>query len=181
MNLDSLRAEWAAGARPELVFFWGHTPRKDGKMGPACFSQWFSSPFTVDGDLYPTAEHWMMAGKARLFGDEAAFADVLATPSPADVKRIGRRVKGFVAETWDAAKRELVTQGNHHKFGQHPDMARFLVSTGDAVIVEASPYDRVWGIGLKKDDARAADPGTWRGQNLLGFALMDVRDALRRT
>jgi len=179
MNLSSLRAAWAAGDRPELVSFWGHTPPKDGSTNSTCFSQWYASPFTVDGRLYPTAEHWMMAGKARLFGDDAAFEDIFGAGSPSVAKKIGRRVKGFDDATWKAHRRAIVTEGNRHKFGQHPELAEYLVGTGDAVLVEASPYDRIWGIGLKRDDHRAADPGTWRGENLLGFALMDVRAELR--
>ncbi len=174
-DLQSLRAAWAAGERFEFVFFWGHSPPKDGSVNATCFSQWFVAPFTVDGRTYPTAEHWMMAGKARLFDDTAAFEQIFETPSPAAAKKIGRRVKGFDDATWKAHRRAIVTAGNRHKFDQHPALAAYLRGTGDAVLVEASPYDRIWGIGLKRDDARAADPTTWRGQNLLGFALMDVR------
>lgn len=179
MDISTLRSAWAAGARPDFAFFWGHTPPEDGSINATCFSQWYVSPFTVDGRLYPTAEHWMMAGKARLFDDDAAFERIFESVSPSVAKRIGRQVKGFDEATWKAHRRAIVTAGNRHKFGQHPPLAKYLRSTGEAVLVEASPYDRIWGIGLKRDDPRAADPGTWRGQNLLGFALMDVRAALR--
>ena len=178
-DLPTLRAAWAAGARPDFVFFWGHTPPKDGSVNGTCLSQWFVSPFTVDGRIYPTAEHWMMAGKARLFEDAEAFEQIFESASPAVAKKIGRRVRGFDNATWKAHRRVIVTEGNRHKFDQSPPLARFLRGTGDAVLVEASPYDRIWGIGLKRDDSRAADPGTWRGENLLGFALMDVRAELR--
>ncbi len=177
-DLAALRAAWAEGVRPELLFFWGHTPRGDGRVGAACLSQWYAAPFTVKGRLYPTAEHWMMAGKARLFGDDEAFEAVFQDPSPAAAKRIGRRVRGFDERAWAAERRAIVVEGNRHKFRRYPELAAFLGGTGAAVLVEASPYDRIWGIGLRRDDPRAVDPARWQGQNLLGFALMDVRAGL---
>ncbi|GAA3219560.1 NADAR family protein [Oerskovia jenensis] len=168
-----------SGARHKYLTFWGHTPRLDGRPSAACFSQWWHSPFTVDGFTYPTSEHWMMAGKARLFGDETALAQVLAAASPGAAKAVGRSVQGFDGAVWEAARFELVVQGNVHKFSAHPDLGAFLVGTGDRVLVEASPRDRVWGIGLVAGDERALRPGTWQGLNLLGFALMVARDRLR--
>lgn len=179
MDLETLRAAWIRGERPELVLFWGHTPSKSGEVGKACLSQWFPSPFTVDGHTYATAEHWMMAGKARLFGDHDALADVLASHDPKQAKAIGRRVRGFDGAAWDAHKNALVAEGNGHKFRQNPEMRAYLLSTGDAVLVEASPYDRVWGIGLSAKKPEARDPLKWRGQNLLGFALMHARATLK--
>lgn len=175
---DLLDAE-RSGTRHKYLTFWGHTPRLDGQPGAACFSQWWDSPFTVDGVTYPTSEHWMMAGKARLFGDETALAQVLAAASPGAAKAVGRSVQGFDDAAWEAARFELVVQGNVHKFSAHPDLGAFLVGTGDRVLVEASPHDRVWGIGLVAGDERALRPGTWQGLNLLGFALMVARDRLR--
>jgi GNAT superfamily N-acetyltransferase len=80
--------------------FWGHTPRREGSGDASCLSQWFCPPFTVDGQVYPTAEHWMMAGKARLFADTAAVAEVLGDPEPRTAKAIGRRVRGFDEAAW---------------------------------------------------------------------------------
>ncbi len=120
----------------------------------------------------------MMGGKARLFGDEAAAKAIASAGSPKQAKAIGREVRNFDAERWDAAKRSIVTKGNIAKFSQHADLGRFLLNTGSKVLVEASPVDRIWGIGLAADDARAANPLQWRGENLLGFVLMDVRDQL---
>lgn len=179
MNIDTLCAQVEAGEVFEYLLFWGHRPRKDGRFGPTCLSQWFVSPFTVDGRRYPTAEHWMMAGKARLFEDAAALEQIFTTDSPNAAKKIGRRVKGFDGAAWDAAKFDLVVEGNRHKFGQNPAMAAFLKGTGDKIIVEASPYDRIWGVGLGRDDPRIKDPRTWQGPNLLGFALMVVRAELQ--
>jgi ribA/ribD-fused uncharacterized protein len=113
-----------------------------------------------------------------LFGDEHAAARIRATTDPAKAKALGREVQGFDEQRWTAERFRIVVTGNLAKFGQHPDLREYLRSTGDKVLVEASPEDRVWGIGLAATDARAADPRTWRGQNLLGFALMEVRRRL---
>ncbi|MFD2352846.1 NADAR family protein [Nonomuraea ferruginea] len=122
----------------------------------------------------------MMAHKALLFGDEVAAEKILAAAHPGEAKKLGRAVGGFDEETWAAHRYEIVVRGNLAKFGQHAELKEFLLTTGGRVLVEASPLDRVWGIGLAADDPAAASPATWRGLNLLGFALMDVRDALAR-
>jgi ribA/ribD-fused uncharacterized protein len=121
----------------------------------------------------------MMAEKARLFGDEEMREKILATHDSSQAKRLGRKVRGFDEARWSAARFEIVTRGNRSKFGQHEGMRQYLLATGDDVLVEASPVDCVWGIGLARDDPRAADPRTWRGANLLGFALCRARALLR--
>lgn len=176
---DGLRAAIAAGARPAFLPFYGHTPEPDAAAGPWMLSQWWPSAFTVDGVGYPTAEHWMMAGKARAFDDDEALRRVLAADDPAAAKRAGREVRGFDSAAWAARRVDVVVAGNRAKFGSAPALAGYLRSTGDAVLVEASPTDRIWGVGLDADDPRVADPDRWRGANLLGFALMRVRDTLR--
>ncbi len=175
---EQLAALVAAGARPKYLLFWGHRPRPDGSVGAGCLSQWWPAPFTVGGVRYATAEHWMMAGKARLFGDEEALARILAAGHPRQAKSLGRQVRGFDEPEWARHRWELVVAGNVAKFGQHPALRSWLLGTGNRVLVEASPLDRVWGIGLSADDERAADPARWRGLNLLGFALMEARGRL---
>jgi ribA/ribD-fused uncharacterized protein len=156
------------GGRAKYVFFWGHTPKHGGGVGKHVFSQWYEAPFVIDRVTYPTAEHWMMAEKARLFGDGDALRRVLAAGNPAAAKAVGREVRGFDEAAWTAARWEIVVRGNQAKFGQHADLGAFLASTGDRVLVEASPVDRVWGIGLAENDAAAENPELWRGLNLLG-------------
>jgi ribA/ribD-fused uncharacterized protein len=163
----------------KYLFFWGHQKRPGAPVGKECLSQWYEAPFTVDGRTYPTAEHFMMAGKALLFGDEDTAGRVGAARTPGEAKALGRQVRGFDEDTWVANRLDIVVRGNLAKFGAHDDLRAYLVGTGDRVLVEASPLDRVWGIGLAADDERAADPGTWLGLNLLGEALMEVRDRLR--
>ncbi|WP_106253041.1 NADAR family protein [Allonocardiopsis opalescens] len=175
---DELARLVAAGTRVKWLMFWGHRPRRDGSIGPGALSQWWPASFTVDGVRYGSAEHWMMAGKARLFGDEPSLAAVLAARTPAEAKKLGRLVRGFDEARWAAARFELVVAGNTAKFGQDPALRAYLLGTGARVLVEASPLDRVWGIGLAADDERATDPARWRGANLLGFALMEARARL---
>ncbi len=177
-DVGALRAHIADGERFSYLNFWGHRPRADGAPSAACFSQWFASPFVVDNVRYATAEHWMMAGKARLFGDAAALAKILATDDPDAAKRGGRSVRGYDEARWQSHRFDIVVEGNLAKFTQHPRLRAFLLSTGDQVLVEASPVDAIWGIGLAATDPRAADPAQWPGLNLLGFALMAVRERL---
>jgi len=124
---------------------------------------------------YPTAEHFMMAEKARLFGDDEARARILKAGSPAAAKKLGRTVRGFTEAAWARARFDIVVAGSRAKFGQNADLAAFLAATGDRVLVEASPVDRIWGIGLAATSPAATQPEKWRGLNLLGFALMVAR------
>ncbi|MFF4525667.1 NADAR domain-containing protein [Streptomyces bluensis] len=190
-SLDTLVREVRAGARVKYLHFWGHRPRPDGRIGASCLSQWWPSPFTVDGVEYATAEHWMMASKARLFGDADAERMAVSATSPAVAKKAGRLVRGFAESRWERERFGIVVEGSVHKFAAHADLREFLLGTGERsemgvppaegwgrVLVEASPLDRVWGIGLAADDERAVDPERWRGPNLLGFALMEARERL---
>ena len=177
-DLDWLLARTARKQKTDYLYFWGHKATANGALSGSCLSQWWASPFEVDGVRYATAEHWMMAAKARLFGDEEAVDRIVAAPRPDYAKRLGRKVRGFDQRRWDEHRFDLVVAGNRAKFSQHPDLQDFLLSTGERVLVEASPVDRIWGIGLAADDDRITDPHSWRGLNLLGFALMTVRDEL---
>jgi hypothetical protein len=167
-----------AGDRVKFLFFWGHQPARDGTVGRNCFSQWWPAPFDADGITYPTAEHWMMAKKARLFGDRETEDKILQANTPAEAKKFGRLVKNFDLDVWDRHKFEIVVQGNFHKFSSHPELKKFLTGTQDRVLAEASPVDIVWGIGLAADHTDIENPLKWRGENLLGYALMQVRDQL---
>ncbi|MFI9051307.1 NADAR family protein [Streptomyces sp. NPDC053427] len=177
-SVEELRAVTAAGKRLKYVHFWGHRPQRDGGIGASCFSQWWPSPFTVDGVTYATAEHWMMAGKARLFDDPEAERQAISAGHPKQAKDAGRKVRGFDDAVWVQRRFDLVIEGNLHKFGQDAALRAFLLGTHSRVLVEASPLDRIWGIGLAADDERAEKPAQWRGLNLLGFALMEVRQRL---
>ncbi|MBB4801088.1 ribA/ribD-fused uncharacterized protein [Flavobacterium nitrogenifigens] len=163
----------------KFLFFWGHQASEDGTITKTCFSQWWLSAFEVDGVLCKTAEHWMMAKKALLFEDYEILEKIIASDSPAEAKKLGREVRNYDDQLWLANRFEIVKQGNLHKFSQNPDLKAFLLSTKDRVLVEASPVDPIWGIGMASDHTHAAIPEKWKGLNLLGFALMEVRDELR--
>jgi ribA/ribD-fused uncharacterized protein len=169
MNRDELIERVSRGERFEFHFFWGTA---------SCLSQWHPAPFEVDGVSYRTAEHWMMAEKARLFGDEATLARIIAAKTPAEAKALGREVTPFDSKRWGAACVKAVVRGNVAKFTAHAPMRESLCSTGTKVLVEASPRDRIWGIGMGASNVEASDPQKWRGANLLGFALMEVRERI---
>jgi len=175
-HLEDLRARFNAGATLKYLFFWGH--QRSSNVTASCFSQWYGAPFVVDGQRYPTAEHFMMAEKAALFGDHATRAQVLEAPNPGAAKALGRQVRGFNEATWLENRLPIVVRANEAKFSQNAELGKFLEQTGSRILVEASPVDRIWGIGLAKDDDRVNNPNLWRGLNLLGFALMQVRDGV---
>jgi ribA/ribD-fused uncharacterized protein len=177
-DVAELSAVLARGVRAKFLFFWKPQPEPDGGIGAGCLSQWWPASFTVDGQVFATAEHYMMWRKATLFGDHAVARQILDAPHPHAAKAFGGRVAGFDQRVWDEHRVPIVVAGNLAKFRQHPALGVFLVGTGRRVLVEASPVDRIWGIGLTRDDPAATDPGRWRGLNLLGFALMQVRDEI---
>jgi ribA/ribD-fused uncharacterized protein len=174
MMLDDLLRAIEAGKAFEYVYFWGHTGEGIGKH---VLSQWYPCSFVVDGVTYTSAEQFMMAEKARLMRDEETRAQMLATDNPSKVKALGRAVKNYDGALWDRERFDVVVRGNVAKFSE-PSLRAYLVGTGDAVLVEASPQDAIWGIGLAENDPLAKDPRTWKGMNLLGFALMKARATL---
>jgi ribA/ribD-fused uncharacterized protein len=177
-SVDELVAALDGGGRVKYVFFWGDRPRPDGRLTAACFSQWWVAPFRADGEVFPSAEHYMMWRKARLFGDDERAVTILAARTPAQAKAIGREVVGFDDDVWAAQRWDVVVDGSVAKFAGDPQLRDYLVGTGARVLVEASPLDRIWGVGLAADDERAVDPSSWPGLNLLGFALMEARARL---
>jgi len=180
-NLEKTKDLYDENNNLKYLFFWGHSPSKDGSITKTCFSQWWESKFTVDNIKYPSAEHWMMAEKARLFEDNIVLEKIISSKSPASAKKLGREVNHFIPKIWEEKKYEIVKQGNLHKFSQNQDLKAFLLNTNDRIIVEASPLDTIWGIGLSSDNPNSLNPHQWKGENLLGFALMEVRDILKES
>ena len=177
-TMETTFKRYNTGTEMPVIAFWGHTDDSK-KTTKACFSQWYACRFEVDGVWYHTAEQYMMAQKASLFGDAATQEKIMAADNPKDYKALGRLVQHFDAAKWDAAKYDIVLRGNLAKFSQNPELFAFLDGTGDSVLVEGSPYDSIWGVKLNLDDPAILDPHNWRGENLLGFALMEARDLLR--
>ena len=160
----------------KFLFFY----KPDAAADESCLGQWQSSPFAVDADEYLCAEQFMMASKAQIFGDEQMRARIMQSRDAKQMKALGRQVRGFAERLWGEVRYSVVLSGNYYKFTQNPAMMRFLLATGDKILVEAGPLDKIWGIGLGRQSENASRPSAWRGRNLLGFALMEVRDELRR-
>lgn len=155
--------------RKGIVLFWG-----------GWASQWYPSPIEIDGVTYSCAEQVMMAEKARAFGDGPALKKILRSKHPRAMKEVGRAVRRFDAKVWTPLSRKVVYEANLAKFRQNAKLRAKLLATGDRPIAEASPEDDLWGIGLGVDDPRATQPKKWPGKNLLGKAIMRVRETLRR-
>lgn len=154
-------------ARKDFWFFWGGE-----------FSQWYPSNFTIDGVKYNCAEQYMMEQKAKLFGDKEMEVKIMNTSDPRKQKQFGKQVKDFDKVKWEEIAFETVKRANIAKFSQNPKLVEaFKVSRGKE-LVEASPYDTIWGIGLSEGDKRAWNKKTWLGTNWLGEALMAVRKEL---
>ena len=151
------------------VFFWNGWP-----------SQWHPSEFVIDGVAYNCCEQFMMAEKARVFRDNESERVIMRANDPHTQKAVGRKVAGFDETVWNSVCRGIVYRGNLAKFLQNADLSDVLMATGDRVIVEASPYDRIWGIGLPPDDPQIHEPANWQGKNWLGIAVMQVRDQFHR-
>lgn len=177
-SITQLTDALASGFTPTYLHFWGHQPRKDGKIGANCLSQWWPAQFYESNHLFATAEHYMMWRKAKAFGDENCAIDILAASNPRTAKELGRKVKHFDDSAWASQRFDIAVSGNLAKFSQNDELKAFLLSTRDKILVEASPTDKVWGIGLGAENPASDDPANWQGLNLLGFALMEVREVL---
>jgi len=139
------------------------------------FSQWHPSPFEVDGVRYSCAEQYMMAQKARTFGDGERLGKIMGSDDPGYQKAQGKLVRGYSDAVWHAVARDVVARASVAKFASTPALLAALMATGGTTLVEASPTDRVWGIGLGEDDPGARDRSRWRGRNWLGQVLTETR------
>jgi len=162
--------------RGNFVLFWGDWP---SQWYPAGERDPLPASFVINGIRYPFAETWMTAEKARLFGDDKTLAKILRAKHPKGVKELGREVTPFSPAAWDRVSGRVVYDGNLAKFGQNAGLKKLLMATGNKTIVEASPDDTLWGIGMYASDPRATQPSKWLGENKLGKALMKVRKALK--
>lgn len=152
------------------LFFWG-----------SIYSQWHKCKFTDKhiNVTFNSTEQYMMWHKAMYFSDSEVALKILSEKDPKEQKALGRLVKGYDDASWSKIRLGVVTDGNYLKFSQNKVLRDELLSTGDKVIVEGSPYDKIWGVGLQFDDERIEDEKNWNGENLLGKALMEVRSKLR--
>jgi hypothetical protein len=144
------------------------------------FSNWHPSEFTVQGMTFNCGEQWMMYGKAKLFGDDEAAALIMNSKDPREIKKLGKTVKNFDLEEWTNMSHELVKLGLREKYMQNEPLYLLLMSTGDTTLVEASPYDKIWGIGMSEDHPDVNDESKWQGENRLGVVLTELRDEFSR-
>lgn len=140
------------------------------------FSNWARSNFTLDGITFNTNEQYMMYKKAMLFNDTATAQLILKSSNPKECKALGRKVKGFDNVWWNDNCIEIVFRGAHAKFSQNPRLYNMLMNTGNSQLVEASPFDKIWGIGLDEETAKKTNPDDWPGTNWLGIILTDLRE-----
>ncbi|CAB1099916.1 unnamed protein product [Ectocarpus sp. CCAP 1310/34] len=159
-------------ASDDVLLFW---------KPPSVFSQWTPSAFDVLGVRYSCGEQLMMSEKAKLFGDMTSYDKIMAATDPKTHKFLGRNVRPFDYAEWERRREEIVLTGSYAKFAQNHDMKHHLLETGTRLLAEASPFDRVWGIGMSACCPDASDSSKWAasGKNLLGKALMEVRRLLR--
>jgi len=167
----------------DYLFFW-KTTHVNGWA-----SQWYPASFEATLEMdegvmetirFPTAEHWMMTQKALLFSDKAVARKVIEADGSnmRHVKSLGRQVENFNEERWAKERGRIVLEGNMLKFGQNADLREKLMQTGEKIIVEASPMDKIWGIGMGESKALSTNQSKW-GLNLLGKALMETREKLK--
>ncbi|WIH82259.1 NADAR family protein [Brachyspira pilosicoli] len=178
-SLEKLRKDFNSGKKIDFLFFYGHTNDKK-EVTKSSLSQWYIKDFKENDLLFNCMEKYMMYNKALLFDDKDIADEILNNNQPKAIKELGRKVKNFNDELWDKMKYKIVFTGNYYKFSQNADLRNFLLSTKNKVLVEASPYDKVWGIKMKYDDENIENPFFWKGENLLGFALMEARDEIKR-
>ena len=167
-------------SKDKYIFFWGHNEKNPGEITKKCLSQWYNCLFEVDGITYYTAEQYMMSQKALLFNDNETNLKIMQEKDPKTYKALGRQVKNFDPSIWDKNKFEIVVKGNTAKFSQNEELKKFLLNTNDKILVEASPHDKIWGIGMDENHKDILDPTKWKGENLLGKALMKARDYIRK-
>ena len=163
----------------KYIFFW-QAKENSNEITKACLSQWYISSFKVDNIKYFCAEQYMMSQKALLFNDLDTYNKIMNSQHQNECKKLGREIKNFDHEKWDKNKFDIVTTGNIHKFQQNEQLKNYLLSTNKKILVEASPYDKIWGIGMAETDKNILDESKWKGSNLLGKALMKVRDILNQ-
>ena len=179
MTVKTIIQRYMSGEHIDFLFFYGHTTLSLS-VGKQCLSQHYTkAPFELDSFTFKTAEHYMMYGKAKLFGDIGIAAKIVKAETAREVKALGRKIKNFDQATWDEEKFQIVVDGNIAKFSQNSKLGKFLLSTDDAVIVEAALNDNIWGIKMHMSNPDIYDPRKWEGENLLGFALMKVREILQ--
>ena len=157
-----------------FIYFWKPS-ENNGFLG-----NWYYSPFVKNEIRFIHNEQYFMWKKLQIFDptNKSLEKTILETTNPAIIKNLGRLVKNFNLIEWDAKKYEIMKSGLIEKFSQNTELQKLLLNTNNAILAEASPYDTIWGIGISEKDVKCKK---WRGENLLGKALMEVRNIIRST
>jgi ribA/ribD-fused uncharacterized protein len=143
-------------------------------------SQWYPSTFVINDITFNCCEQWMMYNKAILFEDNEIATQILNETDPKKQKELGRLVANFDTEKWNSVADDIVFKGNLAKFSQNLELKEKLLSTGNKLIVECSPYDSIWGNGLNITESLVIPQNLWKGTNRLGKAIMKVRESLNK-
>lgn len=162
-------ARYNNGEKLEFVFFWG-----------GYLSNWFESCFEIEGVTYFCVEQYMMAMKAKTFNDTITLEKIMKSNDPKVVKQLGREVRNYDDTIWSKERLKVVYDGNYAKFSQNESLRNYILHTKDKVLVEASPFDAIWGVKLNKESPLIKNPNNWLGENYLGFTLMAVREELKK-
>ena len=152
-----------------------HSPGEENDY----LSNWYYSEFTINGITFNSVEQYMMYHKAVQFGDTVTAREIMKTKSFGRMKELGRMVRNYDDRVWSAVRYDVVKEGVLLKFSQNPDLAKKLLSTGDSLLAECAVRDTIWGIGISMRSKNRTNPDMWKGQNLLGKILMEVREILR--
>ncbi|HCW52702.1 MAG TPA: DUF1768 domain-containing protein [Clostridium sp.] len=179
LTLDEVQTMFKNDKGLEFIFFSGHQKTSNGTITKTCLSQWYQVPFEMNNIKYKCAEQYMMCEKARLFNDEEALDKILQAYHPNQMKLIGRTIKNFDENLWNEHKIQIVKVANLAKFSQNQKLKRYLINTENKILVKNVLHDNIWGIGLSKESELKYNPENWKGKNLLGFILMDVRNILQ--
>jgi hypothetical protein len=171
-DVECVKELYNGGDKLDFIFFWKPN-QEEGVL-----SQWYPCLFSDGQYAYSSAEQYMMYQKALLMGDEQMADNILFENNPATIKKYGRLVKNFDESLWNAKKYEIVLNASIAKFSSNEILKDYLSSTVGKILVEASPYDAIWGIKMTKEDEKIKNPNNWMGENLLGTALMEARDII---
>lgn len=175
-SLKDVQARYENGEHLEFIFFSEHQKTANGIITKNCLSSWYQSSFEMNNMIYQCAEQYIMAEKAKLFDDEESLDKILKAIHPNQMKIIGKEIKNFDEQIWNKNKINIVKIANLAKFSQNTKLKRYLLLTGEKILVKTNSHDTVWGIGLSKKNSLIRDPDNWKGKNLLGFILMDIRE-----
>ena len=158
----------------EIICF--HNPDEENGF----LSNWYLSEFIIDNQKFTSMEKYMMYKKAMCFNDSEIAKQIIEIDDVAKIKELGRKVSGYNDHIWNGVRQIIIYDGLIAKFTQNEELRARLLATDNAMLAECAVRDCIWGIGLSMTDSKRLDMSEWKGQNLLGYALMLVRAKLQQ-